>query len=304
MDTEFPQVLQPPEIVVFRGTPAGCFEYGLVLDAKGLAYRRVEADGAALLLVPSDAVAAAAEELARYAAERVELPSAPTVFVPFAGAVAGASLYGAVLIGVAYCAGNQTFGADWLARGALDSGLGMAGEWWRSVTALTLHLDQEHLLGNLLFGAGVGILAARMWGPGVAWLSILVCGAAANYADMLISPMAHRAVGASTAVFAALGLLAGFGWGRRLALRDRERRLYRWGPLFGGVCLLALLGAGNEHVDVLGHVLGFAAGTLAGCGYARAGMPLNRGKPLQLATGCIALALLLSAWLFALRPVA
>jgi membrane associated rhomboid family serine protease len=143
-----------------------------------------------------------------------------------------------------------------------------------------------------------------MFGPGVAWLSVLVCGAIANYADMLISPASHRAVGASTAVFAALGLLAGFGWGRRFAVRDRERRLYRWGPMFGGICLLALLGAGNEHVDVLGHVFGFAAGTLVGYGYARAGLPRNRGMPLQLATGIMAIGLVLAAWLFALRLAA
>jgi rhomboid protease GluP len=304
MDTSLSQPLQQSEVVVFRGTAAACSEHALVLDAKGIPYRLVDADGAAFLRVSAADAAVATEELARYAAERTERPEPPAAFVPFAGGVAGALAYAAVLISVAYCAGNQTFSADWLGLGALDSSVGMAGEWWRSITALTLHLDQEHLLGNLLFGAGVGILSARMLGPGVAWLSILVCAALANYADMLLSPSSHRAIGASTAVFAALGMLAGFGWGQRIALRHSPRRLYRWGPLFGGVFLLALLGAGNEHVDVLGHLLGFTAGVVAGFGYARAGMPLNRGAPLQLATGFIALGLVLSAWLFALRATA
>ena len=302
METSLSPSLPQPETMVFRGTAAVCAEHGLVLDAKGISYRLGEADGAAGLWVfPHDA-ATAAEELARYAAERIERPEPPEVFVPFVGGVSGALIYAVVLVGVAYCAGRHAFGADWLGLGALNSSVGMAGEWWRSITALTLHLDQEHLLGNLLFGAGAGVLAARMFGPGVAWLSILICAAIANYADMLVSPSTHRAIGASTAVFAALGLLAGFGWGQRIALRHRRRRLYRWGPLFGGVFLLALLGAGNEHVDVLGHLLGFAAGVVAGFGYARAGMPLNRGVPLQFATGFIALGLVLSAWLFALRP--
>ena len=304
MDNPFDEDSQQPDTVVFRGTAAGCSEYGLVLDAKGFPYRRVEVGAAAMLLVAPEVAAAAAEELARYQEERVEPQGSPPIFIPFPGSIAGAALYAAILIAVAYCAGNQTAGADWLARGALDSGVGMAGEWWRSITALTLHLDQEHLLGNVLFGAGVGVLVSRMFGPGVAWLSILACGAIANYGDMLVSPLSHRAVGASTAVFAALGLLAGFGWGRRRAQRDRDRRLYRWGPLFGGVCLLALLGAGNEHVDVLGHVLGFAVGTLLGFGFARVDMPRDRGRPLQLATGFIAIGLLVSAWLFALRPMA
>jgi rhomboid protease GluP len=304
MDTSPSHPLQQSESVVFRGTAAACSEHGLVLDAKGITYRLVEADGTVFLWVPPADAAVATEELARYAAERIERPESSPTFVPFAGGVAGALAYVAVLISVAYCAGKQTFGADWVGLGALDSSVGMAGEWWRSITALTLHLDQEHLLGNLLFGTGVGILAARVLGPGVAWLSILVCAAVANYADMLVSPSTHRAIGASTAVFAALGMLAGFGWGQRITLRNRARRLYRWGPLFGGVFLLALLGAGNEHVDVLGHLLGFTAGVVAGFGYARAGMPLKRGKPLQFATGFMALGLVLSAWLFAFKAAA
>ena len=304
MDTIASQFVLSGETAIFRGTIGSCLEYGLVLDAKGITYRLVETEGAAVLLVALDESTAAVEELARYAAERSE-QTAPTVsFVPFTGGVVAAFVYAAVLLGIAYCVGNQSLDIDWLSRGALDSSSGKAGDWWRSITALTLHLDQEHLLGNLLFGAAVGMLAARMFGPGVAWLSILSCGALANYADMLMSPVTHRAVGASTAVFAALGLLAGFGWRQRLVLRDRERRLFRWGPLFGGVCLLALLGAGNEHVDVLGHVLGFAVGTLVGIVYARIGMPRSHDRFVQLATGFITLGMILTAWLVALRPAA
>jgi membrane associated rhomboid family serine protease len=116
---------------------------------------------------------------------------------------------------------------------------------------------------------------------------------------MLVSPSWHRAVGASTAVFAALGLLAGFGWGQRLGVRDR--RLYRWAPLFAGICLLALLGAGNEQVDVLGHLLGFTAGTALGWTFARAGLPRRRGAGFQAATGAGAVLVLCAAWLLALR---
>src|SRR6266850_2241808 len=173
------------------------------------------------------------------------------------------------------------------------------GEWWRAVTALTLHLDQEHLLGNLLFGIGIGVLAGRMFGPGCAWLGILLSGAAANMIDMLVSPSGHRAVGASTAVFAALGLLAGFGWGERRTLRDR--RFYRWAPLFAGVCLLALLGAGSEHVDVLGHLLGFMTGTAVGWMFARTGLPRTRSAAFQVTTGALAAAILGVAWVLALR---
>jgi membrane associated rhomboid family serine protease len=283
---------------VFRGSRASCAEFGLVLEAKGLPYDLVEDDGEWSLLVALAGFEAAREELARYAAERNVTPQLPAAIIPFGGAAFGAAGYALVLLLIAYCTGIQLFGIDWLATGALDARAG-AAQWWRALTALTLHLDQAHLLGNLLFGVGIGVLAGRVFGPGIAWASIVAAGALGNYVDMLISPSAHRSVGASTAVFAALGLLAGFAWRRRLTLRERFR--YRWAPLFGGVCLLAFLGAGGEHVDALGHLLGFAAGLAFGWLYARTRVPERRGPGLQAAAGSAALGLIALAWIFALR---
>jgi membrane associated rhomboid family serine protease len=288
-----------PRVVVFQGSQPACSEAGLVLDAKGLAYELVGFDGHWALLTEPAAAQAARDELARYAAERSVVRRSPAAFVPLAGAGIGAGLYAFVLLITAYCAGIRAFGADWLARGSLDARAGGEGEWWRSVTALTLHLDQQHLLGNLLFGAAVGTLAARAFGAGIAWAGILAAGAAANYVDMLISPSPHRAVGASTAVFAALGLLVGFALRHELRLRERLKRAF--GPLFAGVCLLALLGAGDEHVDVLGHALGFVCGIALGWIYSRAGIPRSRSPSLQWSAGAGALGLIAVAWLLALR---
>lgn len=285
-------------VEVFRGSLAASLEFGLVLDAKGLRYESVEVDGGFALLVAPPMREIASDELRRYAAERSQRPPAPVSFKTFTGSGIGAACYALVLILIAYCAGIQLFAVDWLDAGALRSGAGSAHQWWRAITALTLHLDQEHLLSNLTFGVGVGLLAGRMFGPGVAWLCVLLAGTLGNFADMLISPPWHRAVGASTAVFAALGLLSGFGWGERVKLRDR--RLYRWGPLFAGVCLLALLGAGSQQVDVLGHLLGFLAGTLFGWTFARSGAPRSRSRALQMLCGALALLLIAAAWFAAL----
>jgi membrane associated rhomboid family serine protease len=99
-------------------------------------------------------------------------------------------------------------------------------------------------------------------------------------------------------VFAALGLLAGLAWRRRLTLR--ERRWYVLAPLIAGVCLLTLLGAGAAHVDVLGHALGFVFGVAAGWLYARAEIPRDRTAPVQIAAGIAAVSLICAAWLLAL----
>jgi len=106
-------------------------------------------------------------------------------------------------------------------------------------------------------------------------------------------------VGASTAVFATLGLLAAYSWRRR---RDPgDRWAYRWAPLVAGVILLGFTGAGGERTDVLAHLGGFAMGSLAGL--AHAGLRAPRGRLAQLIAGGLALAVLWLAWWRALAAV-
>jgi rhomboid protease GluP len=296
--SDFEHHIEPVQApaVVFRGSKALCREFSLVLEAKAIEHNMEESGGSWVLTVTPGLVHLAYEEISRYSAERGAPRAIPSQAEPFGGAASGAIGYLLILLLIAYSAGIGLFGADWLSLGALDAGA--PREWWRALTALTLHLDQEHLLGNLLFGVFAGIAAGRLLGPGIAWASILAAGALANYAEILIAPATHRAVGASTAVFAALGLLSGLAWRQRLSLR--ERRWYAWAPLIAGICLLTLLGAGSAHVDVLGHALGFLFGVGFGWIYARAGIPRNRSRHLQIATGAGAVLLVVAAWLLAL----
>lgn len=293
-------MIQPSETavsVVFRGSKRRCYEYSLVFEARSIEHEILQNGELWSLCVPPTLLAKAYEEIDRYAAER-SLPRRPAepVIAPHPGAAIGIFLYIFVLLTVAFAAGARLFGADWLTLGSLDASA--RGEWWRSLTALTLHLDQEHLLGNVLFGVVAGIAASRLLGPGVAWASIVAAAALANYTEALITPIAHRAVGASTAVFAALGMLSGMAWRQRLTLR--ERLWYRWAPLIAGICLLTLLGAGNAHVDVLGHALGFLFGLGVGWIYIRADMQSHRGRRRQIIAGVGALVAICAAWFLAL----
>jgi rhomboid protease GluP len=286
--------------VVFRGSKNLCHEYSLVLEARGIEHEAQEAESSWILTVPVAMLHRAYEEISRYSVERGVRRGIPEIVRPHPGAAVGVFMYVLILLLTAYCAGNGTFGADWLSLGSLDAGA--RSEWWRAVTALTLHLDQEHLLGNVLFGVVAGIAASRLLGPGVAWASILGAGALANYVETLVTPISHRAVGASTAVFAALGLLSGMAWRQRLTLR--ERLWYRWAPLIAGICLLTLLGAGagSAHVDVLGHALGFLFGLGVGWIYIRTGVPNNRNPRVQVIAGLGAALVVCAAWTFALWP--
>ena len=287
----------PASAVVFRGSKLLCHEYSLMFEARGIEHETAQDDSSWVLSVPVGLSGRAYEELSRYSVERGVRRSVPEVAQPHPDAALGVFIYVVILLLTAYCAGNATFGADWLSLGSLDAGA--RGEWWRAVTALTLHLDQEHLLGNVLFGAVAGVAASRLLGPGVAWASILGAAVLANYAEILITPITHRAVGASTAVFAALGLLSGMAWRQRLTLR--ERLWYRWAPLIAGICLLTLLGAGNAHVDVLGHALGFLFGLGIGWVYVRGGVPNNRNARPQVIAGVGAVLLVCAAWFCALK---
>lgn len=287
----------PEAAVVFRGSKFLCHEYGLVLESRGIEYEAAQAENSWVLSVPLEMRHRAYEELSRYSLERGVKRSVPEALEPHPGAALGVIAYIAILLLTAYCAGNGAFGADWLSLGSLDAGA--RGEWWRAVTALTLHLDQEHLLGNALFGAIAGAAASRLLGPGVAWAGILGAAVLANYAEILMTPVTHRAVGASTAVFAALGMLSGMAWRQRLTLR--ERLWYRWAPLIAGICLLTLLGAGSAHVDVLGHALGFVFGLSVGWIYVRGGLPGTQNPRLQAIAALGAILVVCAAWVFALR---
>jgi membrane associated rhomboid family serine protease len=174
-----------------------------------------------------------------------------------------------------------------------------AGEWWRAWTALTLHLDGPHLAANLVAGVWFGYLAAAQMGGGTAWLLTVTGAGVANLIEGLLGPADHHSVGASTAVFAALGAMAAFSWRERFATPQRWAR--RWGPLIAGVVLLGWTGSAGEGTDVVAHVTGFAVGALLG---ATAALPRLRGllrRVPQWAAGLAALGWLALAWWCALR---
>ncbi len=290
-------MIEADRAVVFQGSKALCREYSLVLEARAIEHEVLDSDGVWTLTVGPTLQARALDELTRYFHERSPPRPESRFIVPFKGAGVGAVAFVLILLLTAFCAGLGLFGSDWYAVGVIDAGPARS-EWWRAITALTLHVDPAHLLGNLLVGVLVGVAASRLLGPGVAWFAALFAGASANYLEMLIAPASHRALGASTAVFAALGLLTGLAWTERLSFR--ERNWYRWAPLIAGVCLLTLFGAGAEHVDVLGHFLGFAFGIVAGMLCAIAGMPRSRGMSTQIIFGAAAVLSIGAAWLLAL----
>lgn len=290
------------DIVVFQGSHRACQEFSLVLEAQSIPYQLIEQDLHWVLAVPPPLQAMAREELARYTLERRRPHRFMPPPEPFPGSALGAIAYVIVLLTTAHAAGAGWFGVDWMDAGDLQRNPAGQWPWWRALTALTLHLDAVHLIGNLLFGVAAGVIVGRMFGPGVAWAAIILSAATANLLELLMAPVGYRAVGASTAVFAALGMLSGYGWGQQRKLAARW--LHRWAPLLAGASLLALFGAGSEQVtekvDVLGHLLGFICGVGMGYLFARNDWPRSRSAGLQWIAGAFVFCALLIAWFRAL----
>ena len=278
--------------------PAACAEWALVLDSVGIPYeKRTTAAGSSLWVLPADH-ARSAFELQHYLRENRRPPAAPVVWPNHPNALYGVYGYALVLIAVTIASVSHLGGHNWHSEGVLDAGFLARGEPWRVLTALTLHADLAHLLSNLAFGALFGYPAARLFGPGIAWLLILLGGGLAYGVDAMLHPPNHYLLGASTAVFTALGLVAAFGWRRHL--RNWSPWMRRSAPLIGGIALLAFTGTAGENTDVLAHLTGFVVGTGLGGLCAKLPMPPPGRSGPQWAAGLTAIALLATAWALAL----
>lgn len=277
-----------------------CSDRALVLLARDIPYEILRVDGRSTLWVPEAFGERAKYEIWQYEQEnrRTSSPSPPPALVERDGAP-GAIAYVIVICFVAWLAGEGAFNRDWLAAGRVDGERIRDGEWWRLVTALTLHSGLRHLLGNIGFGALFGFLAGRLAGSGMAWLVIVLASAAANALNTFLLDPSHRSIGASTAVFAALGVVAGYVWRGRFMAQDRWA--YRLGPIIGGIALLAFTGTGDENTDIGAHLAGFVCGFLAGISIIRL-TSLGALRHVQLACGAGAVAIVIAAWLFAFNP--
>lgn len=281
-------------------------EMRLVLSAIGLSPHvarsdNPQGDAVWLVLVEDDEVFAARSELAAYQIESsTEAGIASTSRghrEPVGGGVETAAAFVALMIAGAMMGWSSSIGEAVTRAGWVDAGLVSGGQVWRTVTALTLHADALHLASNLVFGTLMITLAARHLGGGVTSLLVVIAGAAGNAINASLHPPTHVSLGASTAVFAALGV------GVALALRPAKRSaswMRRWSPMIAGAVLLAMTGTGGENTDVGAHFAGFFAGLIAGGLASWCPESMLRRRPVQWFAGGSAAVTIAFAWALAL----
>lgn len=286
------------------------WEWGLVFEARNLPYRFEHGFSGYRFFAPADRVETMVGEIVAYERENVEIPRPAPPMEENTAVTIGILLMLALFHGISR--NNwRLFGFDaarspipWMQSGVCDCfDVEIGNAWWRTVTALTLHADVAHLLGNLGFGGIVMVLLCRELGSGAGWLAALLSGMAGNALNCALQGAEHASLGASTAVFGAIATLC--------TLRAvRDHTLDRRGlmaPLAAGVMLLGFLGIGGDTpfqrapTDVGAHLFGFLSGipigALAGWLVRRHGPPHGR---LSLFFGAIATGILILAWILAL----
>jgi membrane associated rhomboid family serine protease len=270
-------------------------ELELVLLAQGLSPTVHQTHGGVVLAVPRNEVEGALAGLAAYEKENPAKTSQRDVPTGSANMLAG-TLAGLFILGFFALITSWSPAASWLQRGSANAGRILDGEQWRSVTALTLHGDAAHALSNafaiaVFFGAASGQL-----GVGVAGLVVLLAGALGNLANALLQGSPHNSVGASTAIFGAVGILGSLALIRRRRATGNKRRA--WIAIAAALALLGMLGAGGGRVDVMAHLLGFIVGGFLGVPSAFV-FPRPAGLAIQWTCGAATLAVIVSCWVLA-----
>ena len=277
--------MSEPDAVRTTRTQSAIRELALVLAAAGIEHQVTGQRGEWRLVVAPDDAAAASSAIEAYERERAAAVAAPEQpFESYAGFHLAAALWAFYVV-----TGPAWRGSTWATAGAADAERLLHGEPWRAVTALTLHADASHLLGNVVSCAVFVTALARLVGAGVAGFAVLVAGTAGN---VLAAALRGEAVsvGASTAIFGAIGILGGLEFGRQ---RGRRRA---WLPIAGSLALLAFLGT-SPRSDLVAHLFGLLAGLVLGVVLAFVRTP--RGALAQFALGGAALAAVAGSWMLA-----
>jgi membrane associated rhomboid family serine protease len=301
MPAEMQSQTGPWAVVVTAADERRCAELALVLTARGIEHQKLNAGDGWKLLVAAANAERAMVEIAAYRVENARAIGQrhlEEVGNGWPGIVA----YAVILLTVFLCVRQSVFGLDWYGAGRLQAGRVVAGEWWRAATALTVHLDLDHLAGNLGFGGFFGYFVGRYLGPGVGWLAILGAATLGNVLNALAQSPQHRSIGASTAVFAALGLLTAYTW-RRGFLKETPWRA-RIAPIIAGLGLLAFTGTAGENTDLFAHLTGFVAGFGSGLLLARfARVEITRLAGVQNTCAAVTLLAVVAAWVWGLWSV-
>ena len=264
MQEENPSNNEPFVTVGKYRTARQAHEAGLAVLAAGHPYWALEEDGYFLLVVDSRY-----EDILRREVQIADFKNRywppPSIDLPTKTTSKAPTILFGIFLALVFTAQRRFPELEQLGMNSSEGVIGK-GEFWRTITAITLHGDLGHLAGNLLGISLFTYLSARYLGNGLAWLLIISVSALSNSTNAVIhSGEPYFSLGASTAVFAALGLLTGFPLGTYLRSKEPLQTRDWLVPLSGGCLLFAWMGGGEFPTDVAGHFWSFVYGTAIAC---------------------------------------
>ncbi len=212
------------------------------------------------LYVAAEQLDEAATVLALFDQENAPQPAPAAAPVDFDPSPAGLLLAGVWLLAhpLTFLIGERQ---EWLRAGRSSAFHILSGEVWRAATGLMLHADAVHVVSNAVSGSIFVSAVCRIFGAGLGLWLTFAGGVLGNLINAFVRGAPHASIGASTAVFAAVGLLGGAQLVRRWQLSLAWKRV--WLPLGATVGILAMLGAGPES-DYLAHIFGMLSGLVLG----------------------------------------
>ncbi len=141
--------------------------------------------------------------------------------------------------------------------GALDSRLVAAGQWWRLLTAVFVHIGLFHFLFNMYALLSVSSFLEEELGA-ARYLSVFLLGGLGGSAASYFLHARVVSAGASGAIFGLIGFsIAYFRRQRGVRARDIQGFMLRW-------ALYAFVFGLLVRADNFAHAGGFAAGFLLG----------------------------------------
>ena len=292
--------VNPAEIFVIRATsPEELNILSLVLSAAQITHRVKYTPSRQFEIHVSSLQKEKAEyEIAAYKQEnRNWPPQSESTDIPLLFRAMSPLIVGCLMLFYSVTGGWQ-IQSHWFEAGAGNSGAILSGsEFYRLITALTLHADLVHLLGNCFIGVFLLHFFFQLTGNGIGLLTMLVTAALANYLNVMVHGAGHNFVGFSTAIFSVIGMLCTMGF----ATRTMHYFQHFFMPVMAGLALLALLGSSGERTDLGAHLFGLLCGLAMGSMvYFPAYDKLRRSVLCQflLATACLTVPFI--AWFSAL----
>lgn len=291
------------ETIVFATTDQSTIEIcSLVLSAGNIKHRiRREPDGSRVLLVAETAAPGAVDQLERYFQENKDWPPRHQAVVTGPASARPPSILLSGALAVFYLiTGPWQPTSPWFAGGAGDaSAIIYHGQWYRLLTALTLHADFAHLAGNCLIGGFLLHFFLQIHGTGLGVLAVLLSAMLGNYLNVQMHGGNHLFVGFSTAVFSMIGMLSVY----QVLVQRQPLGIRMLVPFMAGAALLAMLGSSGQRTDLGGHLFGLLAGL--GCGLVLGLKPLRLLRDSPFFQSCALLTatfLVMICWNLALAP--